>query len=142
MKREESLYMHQNRIEKHPDPKEKEPLFVNEPWLIDSSMFKYWEWKREPDAEEDNVRVYLPLDLNREAILSRLKTIINYYEWYTTENESDFSSDVGMLIEQVRIYDQFWCEQTKVENSKHSERAISLVLEVIKRLDGCAELFP
>ena len=146
MNREENRYMDQNRIDNHPEPKDKEPLFVNEPWLIDSSMFKYWEWKREPDAEEDNVRVYLPLDLNRESILRRLKSIINHYEWSTEENESEFGSDVDILIEQIRIYDQFCCQQTKKEDGKHSEKATSLVIEVIKLLDsipdGCAELFP
>lgn len=138
--------MDQNRIEQYPEPKDEKPLFVNEPWLIDASMFKYWEWKCEPDAEEDNVRVYLPLDLNREAILRRLKTIINHYEWSTEENEFDFSADVDMLIEQIRIYDRFWCQQTKLEDGKHSEKAVSLVKEFIKSLevipDGCAELFP
>lgn len=138
--------MDQNRIEQYPEPKDEKSLFVNEPWLIDASMFKYWEWKREPDAEEDNVRVYLPLDLNREAILRRLKTIIDHYEWSTEENEFDFSADVDMLIEQIRIYDQFWCQQTKVGDGKHSDKTTSLVIEVIKRLDsipdGCAELFP
>lgn len=138
--------MDQNRIEQYPEPKYEKPLFVNEPCLIDASMFKYFEWKREPDAEEDNVRVYLPLDLNRKAILRRLKTIINHFEWSTEENEFDFSADVDMLIEQIRVYDQFWCQQTKVENGKHSEKATSLVVEGIKLLDsipdGGAELFP
>lgn len=141
----------EHTIDIHPEPIEEEPRFVNEPLLIDSSLFKYGDYKSEPEKEEDNTRVYVPLDLNREAFLRRLKSIINHYGWSTEENESDFRSDVDMLIEQIKIYDMIWYSWTKRESNmsdtrQHSLKAIAIVKEVIGLLedipDGCAELFP
>ena len=48
-------------------------LYINEPWLIDSSFDGMEKVSEEPDPNPDNVRVYLPLDLNAEAILRRLR---------------------------------------------------------------------
>lgn len=44
---------------------------------------------------KDNVRIYIPMDLNREAILRRLDRVIAHYGETTEENEMDFSVDVG-----------------------------------------------
>ena len=33
----------------------------------------------EPEEKEDNVRIYIPVDLNREAILRRLDSVIYHY---------------------------------------------------------------
>ncbi len=90
------------------------------------------------------------MDLNREAILRRLNSIINRYHMVTEDNESDFSAEVNMLIEQIEIYDQIWYIRTMEESDKastkqHSVKAISLVKKVIAILenipDGCAECF-
>ena len=55
-------------LEPYPEPKEKSPLYVNEPRLIDKSLFEFPELAR-PVADEDNVRIYVPLDISRDLIL-------------------------------------------------------------------------
>ena len=66
--------MEHHTLDVHPIPKEKKPLYINEPWLIDDSYI--WEVRGksvDPDPEEDNIRVYIPLDPNSKAILRRAK---------------------------------------------------------------------
>lgn len=67
--------MEHHRLDPYPIPKDKTPLCINEPWLIDKSLLEYPP-RREPDEKEDNVRIYVPMDLNRAAILRRLDSVI------------------------------------------------------------------
>ena len=134
-------------------PKEKEPLFINEPWLVDGSYRWIEDWKKEPETEPDNIRVYLPLDLNAEAIMRRLRCMIDHYGEANEHNESDFSYDVDRLINQIEIYDQIWQVRDGLVEADHdgritghSAKAVELVkrfvAELVKIPDGCAELFP
>lgn len=132
----------------HPIPKEKAPLFINEPWLIDGTLLELGirrELLKAPENQPDNIRIYLPLDINREAILRRLEEIICRYGAATEANESSFCHDVRQVIAQFEIYDQIWHIRC-MEEDRHSQKAIRLVQEIIARLqaipDGCAERFP
>ena len=71
--------------------------FVREPSLIDKSL-EFYPQGMKVDDKKDNVRVYIPLDLNKDAILRRLDRVINQYEETSEENEMEFSIDVGMLV--------------------------------------------
>ncbi|SFB66353.1 hypothetical protein [Ruminococcus albus] len=70
--------MEHHTLDEFPIPKEEQPIFINEPWLIDRSL----EWIMEtgvfaePLPDDDNIRVYIPMDINKEAILRRLDWII------------------------------------------------------------------
>ena len=132
----------------HPIPKEKAPLFINEPWLIDGTLLELGirrELLKAPENQPDNIRIYLPLDINREAILRRLEEIICRYGAATEANEPSFCHDVRQVIAQFEIYDQIWHIRC-MEEGRHSQKAIRLVHEIIARLqaipDGCAERFP
>ena len=81
-------------------------LYINEPWLIDSSFDGMEKVSEEPDSNPDNVRVYLPLDLNAEAILRRLRYVIYRYGEANEANESNYGADVNRLVSQIEIYDQ------------------------------------
>lgn len=128
-------------------------MFINEPWFIEKSIYleTYEQQKKaaNPENEVDNIRIYLPIDLNRKAILRRLKDLIYQYEEANEENELVFSADVGRLISQIEIYDQIWYVRhlsNDFNERKHSYEAIELVKEFITVLkeipDGCAERFP
>lgn len=131
----------------HPIPKERTPLFINEPWLIDHSSYELSCRSKEPENMDDNIRVYLPLDINKQAILRRLERIIARYGKADEWNESDFDSDVCMLISQIEIYDQIWyVRHMSAAKGEHSAEAVELIKEFIARLeeipDGGAEIFP
>lgn len=115
------------------------------PWLIDKSLLEYPR-HREPDEKEDNIRIYVPMDLNKDAILRRLDNIIGLYGEAREDNEIEFSIDVGMIISQLEIYDQIWFVRHMPKKGEHSREAKELVTEIIARLedipDGCAECFP
>jgi len=137
--------MEHHRLDPYPIPKDRIPMCINEPWLIDKSLAGYPR-RREPEEQEDNIRIYIPMDLNKEAILRRLDRVIAYYEEANERNEFDFSMDVDMIISQIEIYDQIWFVRRMPKEGKHSREAISLVEEFIAHLeeipDGCAECFP
>lgn len=138
--------MEHHTLDVYPLPKEKAPLYINEPWLIDASSAEYGIMSREPEAQPDNIRVYIPLDINKEAILRRLDWIISRYGEANEKNEINFSLDVFRLISQVEIYDQIWYVRHIPQEGKHSREAKELVAELITRLenipDGGAECFP
>ena len=137
--------MEHHRLDPYPIPKDRTPLCINEPWLIDKSLLEYPP-RRDPDDKEDNVRIYIPMDLNRDAILRRLDAVIAYYGEANEGNELDFSVDVDMIISQLEIYDQVWYVRHMPPEGEHSREAISLAKEFVSRLeeipDGCAECFP
>ena len=134
-----------HQLDPYPIPKEKSPLYINEPWLVDKTVLVHPMGKI-PEGKDDNVRIYVPLDLNKDAILRRLNSIINYYGETNEENEFDFRQDVDMLISQIEIYDQVWYVRHMPKEGKHSREAIELVKEFVEALDnipdGCAECFP
>lgn len=137
--------MEHHSLDPYPIPKDKKPLYINEPWLIDKSLLEY-QLYREPDEKEDNIRIYLPMDLNKEAILRRLDYIIVVYGEAREDNESNFSIDVGMIISQLEIYDQIWFVRHMPKEGEHSREAIELVAEIVSRLEDIpdcgAECFP
>lgn len=99
-----------------------------------------------PDVQEDDVRVYVPLDLNRKAILRRLEIIIAHYGFATEENEFSYSGAVDEIISQLEMYDKVCCSRNMPQKGKHSCKAIAIVQDIIALLedlpDGGAELFP
>ena len=138
--------MEHHTLDVHPIPKEKTPLYINEPWLIDCSLLEIGNRSAEPEQEQDNIRVYIPLDINKGAILRRLELLIAHYEEANEKNEINFSIDVNMLVSQIEIYDQIWFVRHMPESGDHSREAVELVREFVTRLeeipDGCVELFP
>lgn len=95
--------MEHYRLDPYPIPKERIPLYVNEPWLADKTLLELPP-NREPDKKEDNVRIYIPMDLNRDAILRRLDRVIYQYGEANEDNEMEFSTDDGI----VRVRRIFW----------------------------------
>lgn len=137
--------MEHHTLDPHPIPKNKTPLYVNEPRLIDRSLLEYPP-HMDPEEKDDNIRIYIPMDLNRKAILRRLDDVIARYGEANESNEVDFSIDVDQIISQLEIYDQVWYVRHMPEEGEHSKEAVSLAKEFIERLenipDGCAECFP
>lgn len=139
-----------HNLDVYPIPKERQPMYINEPWLADTSLF-VWEGRvKEPDKEEDNVRVFVPIDLNTDAILRRLRHTISVYGEATEKNETNYGIAINMLISQVEIYDQIWFVRDLRSFDKgrlqHSERAVELVRQFIEELNAIpvadAECFP
>ena len=132
------------------EPIPEKVLYLNEPWIMDPTA----EYKRvEPEDEADNVRIYVPVDLNQESILRKLENTICRYKEANEENESSFSEDVGLLLYQIEVYDQVWFARARKfevnENGQicgHSKEAVELVRRFVQRLkeipDGCAVSFP
>ncbi len=136
-----------NKISSSPSPQNVTPTYVDEPWLIDKSMMEdYTNEMAKTLAGEDNIRVYIPLDINRRAIRRRLNAIISHYGEISERNEFAFSADVDMILSQMELYDKILCERGALKIGNHSAKVIDTVQEVISILeevtDGCAEQYP
>jgi len=135
-----------------PIPKDR-GLYINEPWLLDPSLLDSCEDKeamerlKQPDASVDNVRIYLPMDLNAKAIIRRLDVVISFFGVATEKNEIDYGEAVEQIIWQLEVYDRVhYLRKIPSGNQKHSAEGLALVKSIIGRLenipDGGAELFP
>lgn len=143
-----------HKLDVYPLPRDKQFLYINEPWVIDRSI--YWETgtaPNEPEDEPDNVRVYMPVDLNANAIMRRLRYIISHYRKATFDNEMKFSTDVAHIVYLIEIYDQVWFTRAKQHFTNeegfiigHSKEGVELVKKVIAELQEIpnidAEMFP
>lgn len=135
-------------LDVYPIPKEKQPMFINEPWLVDLSLLNNEDLSKEPESQKDNIRVYVPVDLNADAILRRLYDIIDKYGSALEKNEMNYSVAIRQLVSQIEIYDQIWYARNVPSNGdrKHSAEAYALVERFIGALKDMevldAELFP
>ena len=125
----------------YPVPKDQAPLYVNEPWIVDGSLLE--GVTGEVNIPEDNIRVYVPLDLSKDVILLRLKIIISKYGGANESNEFDFYREVRQLVYQIELYDQVWTARNSIDGIN---KVVDLVKEFVAILeqipDGCAENFP
>ena len=130
----------------YPLPKDKAPLFVNDPSLTDRTLPEGINSEISYTAAEDNVRVYVPMDLSKEAFLRRIDKIINRYGEANEANEFDFSFEIEQVIAEIEIYDRIWYLRHMPEEGDHSSEGKSVISEVIAKLeeipDGCTETFP
>lgn len=142
------------------DPLPEKPLYVNDVSLTNN--IEYFETKAQHQQAnrcegfpEDNIRVYVPLDINKNFLLRDLSRLYDVLGSPSEENEDNFVSEVGKIVARLEIYDQIWVAH-KVEeavhlanvdapDTLHSKEAIGAVKEIIKileRNEGCAECFP
>ena len=150
--------MHHN-LDIHPIP--EKVLYINELEIADTACYydtkeqhqKALAWKTRINGgvlPDDNVRIYVPLDLNAQQILNRLQQIYRVMESPDDMNEMEFSYQVGKIISQLEIYDQVWVARdlgnaVKVAEHLHSKNGIELAGKIINILledEGCAESFP
>ena len=128
-------------IDIYPMPKDQAPLYVNEPWIVDSSLLE--GVTGEANLPDDNIRVYVPLDISKSVIVLRLRMIIAKYGEVNEANEIDFSREVRQLVYQIELYDQIWTERDSVDGMN---KVVDLVQEFVAILEqipvGGAEHFP
>ena len=149
-----------HKLDIHPIP--ADVLYVNELSLAGEAPY---ETKQDVDKAltgktrskggilpDDNVRIYVPMDLNADIIMWRLYSLQNLLGSPTEKNESAYSSGVSMAISQLEIYDQVWVAR-KLEDAvqkedggvRHSRQGIELAKQMVKYLEeneGNAECFP
>lgn len=125
----------------YPMPKDKAPLYVNEPWIVDGSLLE--GCTGEVNIPDDNIRVYVPLDISKDVILLRLKIIISKYGEANESNEFDFSREVRQLVYQIELYDQVWKARNSVDGVDMIVELVEEFVAILEQIsDGCAENFP
>lgn len=98
----------------------------------------------------DNVRIYVPLDLNENGIMYHIYGLFDDLGDPTEENEMAYSVGVGKVINWLEIYDHIWIIKD-VENIiqkgevRHSRKGVELAKKIVKYLqehEGITECFP
>ena len=103
-----------HKLDIHPIP--ENVLYINElslaakvPYETKQETEKALTGKTVSDGgilPDDNVRIYVPMDLNADNIMRQLQSLYNKLGYPDDENESDYSIGVGKLISQLELYDQ------------------------------------
>lgn len=57
---------------------------------------------------DDNIRIYVPMDLNMNEIMFRVYRLYSVLGYPTERNESEFCTRMGQIVSQLEIYDQAW----------------------------------
>ena len=143
-------------------PIPEDVLYINELDLADSVPYETniemekaltGKCKKEGGVlPNDNVRIYVPIDINADAIMRRLHLLFVTMDYPTEDNESAYSFAVRRIISQLEIYDQV-CVTRNFENSvqkelvgvRHCREGIELakrIADYLEENDGTAELFP
>lgn len=143
----------------HPIP--EKVLYINDLTIADTAS--YYETRKQYQKAltgelranggilpDDNVRIYVPLNLNANQILHRLHQIYRVMGSPDDMNEFDFCVETRKIIAQLEIYDQVWVARdlknaVKINDNIHSPKGIQLAREIISILmedEGCAECFP
>lgn len=101
---------------------------------------------------DDNVSVYVPMDLNADNIMRQLYALYDTLGNSDDSNECWFSNGVSKLISQLEIYDQVWVTRDLAHAVQkaggegfHSRQVIELaqkIVDFLLRDDGIAEYFP
>ena len=149
-----------HKLDIHPVP--EEVLYINElslaenvPYETKDTMERAVTGKCVRDSgilPDDNVRIYVPMDLNADIIMWQLYSLFGSLGYPSESNESVYSSAVRKIISQLEIYDQVWSarnvgETVQKEDGgvRHSRQGIELAGKIVKYLednDGSAECFP
>lgn len=150
----------QHKLDIHPLP--TDVLYVNELSLAGESLY---ETKQDMDKAltgrtksnggilpDDNVRIYVPMDLNADIIRWQPYSLHSTLGYPTERNESAYCSGVGQVISQLEIYDQVWAARSLEDTAqkedggvRHSHQGIELAKQIVKHLEeieGTAECFP
>ena len=76
-------------------PVPEKVLYINEPDLADASINYYGCGNQKEESQADHIRVYVPLDLNADDILRRLRFLVCRYGEANERNEFYFSMKQG-----------------------------------------------
>lgn len=149
-----------HKLDIHPIP--TDVLYVNElslagkvPYEIKRDMDKALTGRTKSTGgilPDDNVRIYVPMDLNADIIVRQLYSLHSTLGYPAEKNESAYCSGVGKVITQLEIYDQVWAAR-KLEDTvqkedggvRHSHQGIELAKQIVRYLEeieGTAECFP
>lgn len=149
-----------HKLDIHPIP--EKVLYINEMSLANPMVCKTTpEYEKAISGDtisrggvlpDDNVRVYVPMDLNADNIMRQLYALYDALGSPDDNNESLFSAVVTKLISQLEIYDQVWVTRDlahavqKVDGEVfHSRQGIELaqkIVDFLLRDVGIAERFP
>ena len=139
-------------LDHHPIP-ENNAIYVNDLTLAAETPYQFqaeYEMaltgKKKSEGgilPNDNVRIFVPMDLNGEDIMYQLCSLYDMLGTPSWQNENAYSLFVGRLINLLKIYDQYHSQR---DSAAHSREGVELARKIVKYLEendsGTADDFP
>lgn len=101
---------------------------------------------------DDNVRLYVPLDINEDEIMQSVYSLYCMLGSPTEYNEMQYFSGMNKVLAKLELYDQLHCRHNFDQVSLNTEtgemhcRSAAVLAKKIKCLlledEGCAEMYP
>lgn len=99
---------------------------------------------------EDNVRIYVPMDINQKLILFKLELLFDELGELTWRTESEYARRVWQLMTLLKVYDQSLIAQgsfptVQTGETVHSKLAIETakkMCRILMRNEGTGDTFP
>ncbi len=137
----------------HGKPMPEDAVFVNDlslasplPYGTRAAYEAALSGKRKAEGgvlPDDNVRIYVPMDLNADFLLWRLRFLYESLGFPDEGNESAYQEAVGRLISLLLIYDAAQAEKERARgHSEKGKRLASLMIRCMEEHEGTAEHFP
>lgn len=153
-----------HKVDVHPIP--NSTIYINE--LSIASSYNPYEMGQQVELAvtgktvskggilpDDNIRVYVPLDINEEYIIGELYSVYGRLGAVSEDNEYEYSSAVRRIITKLEIYDQIHTVRDMKNainlagvgevSRYHSRRGIAVakkMVDVLEKHEGTAECFP
>ncbi len=129
---------------------ERDDMFEEDWKAAEEGFFKGLKRSEGGILPEDNVRIYLPVDINAENIIRKLNRLYDQLGDVSEDNEWNYSIEVRKLIKFLTLYDSLLLEKKEIETIQtdgavHAKLAFDTAKKMVKimmRNQGCAELFP
>lgn len=129
---------------------ERDDMFEEDWKAAEEGFFKGLKRSEGGILPEDNVRIYLPIDINAENIIRKLNRLYDQLGDVSEDNEWNYFIEVRKLIKFLTLYDSLLLEKKETEiiqidDTVHAKLARETAREMVKIMmenEGDAELFP
>ena len=109
------------------------------------NSFEFYREIEEAKKEPDTYTVYVPLIINKERILSKLRSLIGRLGDCDWKNEMEYQVETDKLIRQIEAFDELDKQESGIDEG-HSEKTVELVREFVAVLmmmtDDGGETYP
>ena len=109
------------------------------------NSFEFFRDIEEAKEQPDTYTVYVPMIVNKEKIVGKLRGLIARLGDCDWRNEMDYQVETDRLIRQIEVFDELVKQESGVDTA-HAEETVSLVKDfvaiIIQMTDDDGETYP
>ena len=109
------------------------------------NSFEFYKDIEEAKKQPDTYTVYVPMIINKEKIVGKLRGLIARLGDCDWRNEMDYQVETDKLIRQIEVFDELVKQESRVDTA-HAEETVALVKDFVAILlqmtDDDGETYP